>query len=65
MQIIDSSYTTKLAHAFTIDLEDWYQSSVDRSVPITERVVRNTHVLVGFLDEIGIKATFFVQGKVA
>ena len=25
--------------AFTVDVEDWYQSSVDFDAPITERVV--------------------------
>jgi polysaccharide deacetylase family protein (PEP-CTERM system associated) len=55
----------KLLHAFTVDLEDWYQSSVDTSAPITDRVIRNTHVLLAFLDEFGVKATFFAQGKVA
>jgi polysaccharide deacetylase family protein (PEP-CTERM system associated) len=54
-----------LLHAFTVDLEDWYQSSVDVSAPITERVIRNTHILLDFLDEFGVKATFFSQGKVA
>jgi polysaccharide deacetylase family protein (PEP-CTERM system associated) len=65
MQVENLSYATKLTHAFTIDLEDWYQSSVDRSAPITERAVRNTHVLLDFLEDLGVKATFFVQGKVA
>ena len=57
--------TIKQVHAFTIDLEDWYQSSVDRAAPITARVVRNTDILLNFLDELDVKATFFVQGKVA
>jgi polysaccharide deacetylase family protein (PEP-CTERM system associated) len=55
----------KPRHAFTVDLEDWYQSSVDSSAPITDRVIRNTHILLGFLDEFNVKATFFTQGKVA
>jgi polysaccharide deacetylase family protein (PEP-CTERM system associated) len=54
-----------LLHAFTVDLEDWYQSTIDTSAPITERVIRNTHILLDFLDEFGVKATFFTQGKVA
>jgi polysaccharide deacetylase family protein (PEP-CTERM system associated) len=51
--------------AFTVDVEDWYQSSVDFDAPITERVVRNCETLLGLLDEGGVKATFFVQGMVA
>lgn len=55
----------EILHAFTVDLEDWYQSSVDVSAPITDRVIRNTHILLSFLEEFGVKATFFSQGKVA
>jgi polysaccharide deacetylase family protein (PEP-CTERM system associated) len=51
--------------SFTIDVEDWYQSSVDFDAPITERVVRNVERLCAVLDECGVKATFFVQGRVA
>jgi polysaccharide deacetylase family protein (PEP-CTERM system associated) len=52
-------------NAFTVDVEDWYQSCVDFDAPITERVVRNTDRLLQVLDECGVKGTFFVQGKVA
>ena len=55
----------RAAAAFTIDVEDWYQSCVDYDAPITERVVRNVHRVVDILDEFGVKATFFVQGRVA
>lgn len=56
---------TQAAAAFTIDVEDWYQSCVDYEAPITERVVRNVHRILDILDEFGVKATFFVQGRVA
>ena len=52
-------------HAFTVDVEDWYQSCLDYDAPITERVVRNVDRILGVLDECGVKGTFFVQGKVA
>ena len=52
-------------HAFTVDVEDWYQSCVDFDAPITERVVRNVDRVLAVLDEHGVKGTFFVQGKVA
>jgi len=51
--------------AFTIDVEDWYQSCIDLNAPITERVVRNTEKILAILDRRNIKATFFVQGRVA
>jgi polysaccharide deacetylase family protein (PEP-CTERM system associated) len=51
--------------AFTVDVEDWFQSSVDFDAPITDRVVRNVHRIVTLLDEFKVKGTFFVQGMVA
>jgi polysaccharide deacetylase family protein (PEP-CTERM system associated) len=52
--------------AFTVDVEDWYQSCIDYDAPITERVVRNTEALLQMLEEWGgVKGTFFVQGLVA
>jgi polysaccharide deacetylase family protein (PEP-CTERM system associated) len=52
-------------NAFTVDVEDWYQSCVDFDAPITERVVRNTDRLLLVLEECHVKGTFFVQGRVA
>ena len=52
-------------HAFTVDVEDWYQSCIDYDAPITERVVRNVDRVLAVLDEGGVKGTFFVQGLVA
>jgi polysaccharide deacetylase family protein (PEP-CTERM system associated) len=52
-------------HAFTIDVEDWYQSCLDYDAPITDRVVANVDRILAVLDECGVKGTFFVQGRVA
>lgn len=51
--------------ALTVDVEDWYQSSIDFDAPISDRVVRNVDFLLGMLAEARVKATFFVQGLVA
>lgn len=51
--------------AFTVDVEDWYQSTVDFDAPIGDRVLRNMARAVAALDEHGLKGTFFVQGRVA
>lgn len=51
--------------AFTIDVEDWYQSTVDCDAPISERVVGNVDRVLALLDERGVKGTFFVQGLVS
>ena len=51
--------------AFTVDVEDWYQSSVDFDAPITERVLHNMDRVLAVLDETHVKASFFIQGRVA
>lgn len=51
--------------AFTVDVEDWYQSNVDFDAAISERVVRNVDHVCQLLDDCGVKGTFFFQGKVA
>jgi polysaccharide deacetylase family protein (PEP-CTERM system associated) len=51
--------------AFTVDVEDWYQSCMDFDAPITERVERNVARVLEVLDECRVKGTFFVQGRVA
>jgi polysaccharide deacetylase family protein (PEP-CTERM system associated) len=56
---------SRATSAFTVDVEDWYQSCVDFDAPITERVVRNVDRVLAVLDDFGVKATFFVQGRVA
>jgi polysaccharide deacetylase family protein (PEP-CTERM system associated) len=56
---------TRPLSAFTVDVEDWYQSCVDFDAPITERVVRNVDRILELLDESGVRGTFFVQGLVA
>jgi polysaccharide deacetylase family protein (PEP-CTERM system associated) len=57
------------AHALTIDLEDWHQlfhrrltGEVIRPTPV---VVSATHRLLDMLDEVGVRATFFVVGNIA
>ena len=64
----DQSATTgqpAITHALTIDVEDWPQSSLDHSLPITERAVRNTHRLLDLLGKHGVRGTFFILGLLA
>lgn len=49
----------------SVDVEDWPQSTWDRSLPITDRAARNTRRLLDILDELGSKATMFVLGRLA
>jgi polysaccharide deacetylase family protein (PEP-CTERM system associated) len=61
----DAAAPGRVQCAFTVDVEDWYQSTVDFDAPITDRVPRNMDRLCAILDEFHIKGTFFVQGMVA
>ena len=52
-------------HILTVDVEDWPQSTLNHNLPISYRVVANTHALLGLLNETNMRATFFILGKVA
>jgi polysaccharide deacetylase family protein (PEP-CTERM system associated) len=52
-------------HFFTVDLEDWPQSVLDRNLSISSRVVENTERLLDLLGQYGVKGTFFCLGLVA
>ncbi|HEU4402690.1 MAG TPA: DUF3473 domain-containing protein [Candidatus Polarisedimenticolia bacterium] len=52
-------------NVLTFDVEDWHQSTLDQSLPITERVRSNTHTILDLLAEKRALATFFVLGLVA
>jgi polysaccharide deacetylase family protein (PEP-CTERM system associated) len=52
-------------HLLTIDVEDWAQSTLDHTLPIGDRVVRNTYTMLELLGEAGTRATCFILGKVA
>jgi polysaccharide deacetylase family protein (PEP-CTERM system associated) len=56
-------------HALTIDLEDWHQlfhrQLTGEVIRPTPAVVNATHRLLDMLDEVGVRATFFVLGNVA
>lgn len=54
-----------IVHAFSLDVEDWYQSSFDFNAPISEICVHNTRLVLDFLSQHNVKGTFFIQGLVA
>ena len=49
----------------SVDVEDWKQSTWDRSLPISERSAKNAERVLEVLDQSGVKATMFVLGKFA
>jgi len=52
-------------HVFSIDVEDWYQSSFDMNAEISPVCVENTKKVLALLEKVDVKGTFFVQGLVA
>jgi polysaccharide deacetylase family protein (PEP-CTERM system associated) len=56
---------TEPFHLLSIDVEDWPQSTLDHALLISDRVVANTHAVLELFAETGVRATFFVLGKVA
>lgn len=56
---------TTCFHAFSVDVEDWYQSSFDFNAPISEICVQNTRRVLDFLGYYNVQGTFFIQGLVA
>lgn len=50
---------------FTVDVEDWSQSVLNRENPVTERVLHSTNKVMDILAENDTKATFFTLGNVA
>jgi polysaccharide deacetylase family protein (PEP-CTERM system associated) len=49
----------------TVDVEDWPQSTWERSLPITPRAASNTCRVLDIMQACGVRATFFVLGKFA
>lgn len=60
----------RIGNAFTVDLEDWFQGltstnpHVERWTGYEHRLEGNTHILLELLDKHGVRATFFVLGKI-
>jgi polysaccharide deacetylase family protein (PEP-CTERM system associated) len=49
----------------SVDVEDWPQSTWDRTLPISARSADNTRRILELLDRAGVRATMFVLGKFA
>ena len=53
-----------MRNVLTVDVEDWPQSTLNNSLPLTQRVVDNTLKLLDILRKREVKATFFILGLV-
>lgn len=63
--MIPAGNRTGPSNILTVDLEDWPQSTLDHTLPITSRVVTNTQRLLDVFARHEVTATFFVLGLVA
>ena len=52
-------------HAISVDVEDWYQSTIDPDAPITDSCERNTMKVLEAFAAHGVRGTFFVLGLAA
>lgn len=57
--------STTFLHALTVDVEDWPQSTLDHTLPITARAVQNTQRLLELFRQHRVQATFFILGLLA
>jgi len=53
------------SHVLSVDLEDWQQSVLDRSLPVSDRFVAATHRILELLERFRVRVTFFVLGLAA
>jgi len=56
---------SRVLHGISVDVEDWYQSTIDASAPLSDHFRSSTRKVLEALDAGGAKATFFVLGLAA
>ena len=54
-----------MENALTFDVEDWYQSTVDKTARIRNIVIEQTSKVLAILADVNVRASFFVLGLVA
>lgn len=58
-------WDTPVTHGISIDVEDWYQSTIDPNAPLSGRFEASTDRILAALAETGTKATYFILGLAA
>lgn len=61
----DETTERRLLNAVTVDVEDWLQSVVDPTLPVTDAFRANTHKVLEAFATHGVHGTFFVLGRAA
>lgn len=54
-----------MLHAISVDVEDWYQSTIDAAADLSDRFQDSTRMVLGALARAGVRGTFFVLGLAA
>jgi len=54
-----------VTHIISIDVEDWYQSTIDVHAELSSQFARSTETVLEALAECGVRGTFFVLGLAA
>jgi polysaccharide deacetylase family protein (PEP-CTERM system associated) len=54
-----------VTHVISVDVEDWYQTTIDVHAPLSRRFENSTRMVIEAFAEVDIKATFFVLGLAA
>ncbi|HGJ64688.1 TPA: DUF3473 domain-containing protein [bacterium] len=54
-----------MKNALTFDVEDWYQSTFNKSAQVRDIVIYQTSKVLSILNETKTYATFFIQGFIA
>lgn len=60
-----TSASSRIRHAFSVDVEDWQQSVLDRDLPVSDRFVAPTRRIADLLAAQNVRGTFFVLGNAA
>lgn len=54
-----------MTNALTFDVEDWYQSTFDKTARMRDVVIKQTSKVLAILSDTGTHGTFFILGLVA
>ena len=52
-------------HAISVDVEDWFQSTIDAHADLSDRFERSTMKVLSALGDRGVRGTFFILGLAA
>jgi len=61
----DPAQAPRMLHAMSVDVEDWYQSTIDANSALSDRFEHSTMKVLEAFAARGIRGTFFVLGLAA